>query len=369
MSKRGENIFKRKDGRWEARYIKCRETSGKIKFGYCYGKTYREAREKAARCKAALVNGSPQPGYSQRRFSFFCEAWLRDQKQRVKESSYVKYSSVLALHILPKLGACPPLKLNTGLVDRFRQELMDEGLSAATVRDTLVVLRSVLKFTAASFPGAFPALEIRYPKEPKKEARVLSVEEQRRFMACLRENMDECKLGILLALLTGLRVGEICALRWEHICLKDKLLRVEGTMQRLQNTEGGEAGKTKVVIGCPKSESSRRTIPLPDSVAALCAQLDPGDPEAFILTGTRAYMEPRKLQRRLKKLTEECGLEGVHFHTLRHSFATRCMEVGFEIKSLSEILGHASTSITLDRYVHASMEVKRDQMNRLAAAV
>ncbi len=369
MSKRGENIFKRKDGRWEARYVKSREVSGKIRFGYCYGRTYREAREKAARCKAALVSGVTQPACGQRRFSFFCEEWLRDQRQRVKESSYAKYSSILALHILPKLGACPPLRFSTGLVDGFRQELLDEGLSAATVRDTLVVLRSVLKHAAASYPGTFPAVEIRYPKEPKKEARVLSLEEQRRFMACLREDMDECRLGILLALLTGLRVGEVCALRWEHICLKDKLLRVEGTMQRLQNVGSEEPGKTKVVIGQPKSESSQRTIPLPDSVAALCAQFDPGDPEAFLLTGTRAFMEPRKLQRRLKKLTDACGLEGVHFHTLRHSFATRCMEVGFEIKSLSEILGHASTSITLDRYVHASMEVKRDNMNRLAAAI
>ena len=93
--------------------------------------------------------------------------------------------------------------------------------------------------------------------------------------------------------------------------------------------------------------------------------MNPQSPTAFVLTGTSDYMEPRTLQYRMEKYTAECGLEGVHFHTLRHTFATRCVEVGFEIKSLSEILGHANTTITLERYVHSSMELKRHNMNKL----
>lgn len=369
MARKGENIFKRKDGRWEARYIKGYELSGKIKYGFCYGKTYKEAREKAARCKAALLAGTPLPVTNNRhRFSFFCEEWLRLEKAKIKESTYVKYSTVLSLRILPKLGGCFPLGISTDLVEQFRQELLGEGLSPSTVRDTLVILRSVLKYAASQYPGTFPVVEIRYPKEQRKEARVLSVEEQHRFIACLREEMDMCKFGILLALLTGLRIGEVCALRWENISLRDRTIRVEATMQRLRDIDGEGGSKTKIVIGGPKSDSSIRKIPIPDSVAGLCGKYDPHSPAAFVLTGTRDHMEPRKLQRRLEKLTKECGLEGVHFHTLRHSFATRCMEVGFDIKSLSEILGHANTSITLDRYIHSSMEVKRNNMKLLAAA-
>ena len=121
------------------------------------------------------------------------------------------------------------------------------------------------------------------------------------------------------------------------------------------------------MIGTPKSNTSTRIIPLTDSLTVLCEQMKPEEPSAYVLTGTESYMEPRALQYRLKKYTNQCGLDGVHFHTLRHTFATRCVEVGFEIKSLSEILGHANTTITLEKYVHSSLELKRNNMNKLSA--
>ena len=300
MAKKGENIYKRKDGRWEARYVKGYEISGKIKYGSCYGKTYKEAREKAARCKAALLNSTPLPTTNnRRRFAFFCEQWLLLEKGKVKESTYVKYDSVMAKHIIPKLGGCFPLGINTMIVEQFKQELVGEGLSSKTVRDILAVLRSVLKYTAKQFPGAFPTVEISYPKEQKKEARVLSQEEQRRFVSYLETDMDECKFGILLALLTGMRIGELCALRWENISLRDRTLKVDATMQRIRDLEHTGQGKTKVVIGSPKSDTSTRIIPLTDSAARLCGQFDPHCPAAFILTGTQQFMEPRQVQKRL----------------------------------------------------------------------
>lgn len=368
MSKKGENIFKRKDGRWEARYIKGYELSGKIRYGFCYGKTYKEAKEKVTLCKAALLAGTPLPVTSNRhRLAFFCEEWLRQEKGTIKESTYVKYDTMLTKHILPKLGGCFPLGLSTQLIEQFKRELLEENLSSKTVRDILTLLRSILKYTAKQFPGIFPSVEICYPKEQKKEARVLSLEEQRRFISYLQTDMDECKFGILLAFLTGLRVGELCALKWENICLKNRTIRVNATMQRLRNLDCTGEGKTKVIIGSPKSETSIRIIPLTDEATRLCGQYDPHSPAAFLLTGTEKFMEPRQVQKRLAKYTKECGLDGVHFHTIRHTFATRCVEVGFEIKSLSEILGHANTTITLDRYVHSSMELKRENMDKLMA--
>lgn len=365
---KGENIFKRKDGRWEARYIRGYELSGKIRYGFCYGKTYREAKEKVTKCKADLLAGRPfQQSGIRHCFGYYCDEWLHNRKYTLKDSTYIKYDTMLNRHIKPKLGDCYPPGMTTELMERFKEELLiEQGLSPKTVKDVLVVLRSILNYTARQFDGAFPVIEISYPRESKKEKRILSLEEQTCFTEYLLKEMDECKFGILLALFTGMRIGELCALQWKNISLVDKCIRITCTMQRLRDLEADSGSKTKVVVGTPKSDSAIRIIPLTDCTAKLCRRMNPQNPAAFLLTGDSQYMEPRTLQYRLEKYTRECGLEGVHFHTLRHTFATRCVEVGFELKSLSEILGHSTTSITLNRYVHSSMELKRSNMNKLS---
>lgn len=369
MSK-GENIFKRKDGRWEARYIKGYELSGKIKYGFCYGKSYREAKEKVTQYKAAVINGKPiESGHTRHRFAYYCDTWLQSRRSKVKESTYVKYSTAIDRHIKSKLGSCFPLGITTAVIDDFTHELLfEDELAPKTVHDILVILRGILKYTASLFPNRFPIIEIHYPKTPKSETRVLSREEQDKFIAYLLADMDACKFGVLLTLFTGIRIGELCALQWEQISLQKKTIHICATMQRLRDSSGSGTTRTRVVIGSPKSDTSSRTIPLTDYAAELCGKMSPRSSAAFILTGTENYMEPRTLQYRMEKYTRECGLEGVHFHTLRHTFATRAVEVGFEIKSLSEILGHANTSITLNRYVHSSMELKRLNMSKMTAA-
>lgn len=366
---KGENIFKRKDGRWEARYIKGYELSGKIKYGFCYGKTYREAKEKVTKMKAALLKGAPiSANAAKHRFAFYCDEWLRFRKNKIRESTYIKYNTVLEKHIKPKLGGCFPAGITTGVIENFSSELLvDDELAVKTVHDILVVLHGILKYTAARFPGVFPSVEINYPKEAKKEMRVLSREEQSHLISYLSDDMDACKFGVLLALFTGLRIGELCALKWANINLRDKSIRIAATLQRLHDINMKSEGRTRIVIGDPKSDTSVRTIPMTESVTDLCRKMNPQNPSAYILTGTTDFMEPRTLQYRMEKYTGECNLDGVHCHTLRHTFATRAVEVGFEIKSLSEILGHATTAITLERYVHSSMELKRSNMSKLNA--
>ena len=164
--RKGENIFKRKDGRWEGRYIKGYELSGKAKYGFCYGKTYKEAKDKVSKCKAAIASGNPaQQSRSHRRFAFYCDEWLRFRKTKIKESTYVKYDAILEKHIKPKLGDCLPLGITTGLIDDFSKELLFESeLSAKTVHDILVMLHSIIVHTAQQFPGLFPTVKINYPK-------------------------------------------------------------------------------------------------------------------------------------------------------------------------------------------------------------
>lgn len=363
---KGENIFRRKDGRWEARYVKGEDPAGKLLYGFCYGKTYNEAKSKASALRASTGGAySRHSAYKEHRFAYYCDEWLKSCRPRLKESTCCRYGTALENHIKPGLGGFFPHEITAETAGAFTTALLNEGLAPKTVKDILIVLRLALRFSAQQLPGGLNEPEIVYPREPKKEARVLSLEEQTRLISYLAKDLDCCRFGILLAMFTGLRIGELCALRWENISLRERTVRVTSTMQRLKNE--GEGGRTRVAIGSPKSDLSARTIPLSDSAASLCRYMAVGDRSAYILTGTRDYIEPRTLQYRLKKYTAACGLEDVHFHTLRHTFATRCIEVGFELKSLSEILGHATTAITMERYVHSSMNLKRENISKLKA--
>lgn len=370
MSRKGENIYKRKDSRWEARYIKGYRPDGRVKYGYCYGKTYAEAKEKVNKLKAEMLTGIQSEKPNADRFEFYCDEWLRLNRSRVSESTFVKYTTITNKHIKAKLGSLQTTELSTVVAERFSHELLCvDMLSPKTVRDILSVLRSIIKYVTKHYPSLLSVVDIVYPKNPKKEMRVLTKEEQTRFVEFLSNDIDACKFGVLLSLLTGMRIGEVCALKWRDINLSERFIRVTHTMQRLKNLTAQNQVKTKILISDPKSDSSSRIIPLTSLALKLCTNQYVRNPEAFVLTGsTERYIEPRSLQNKLKKYTKECGLNGVHFHVLRHTFATRCVEVGFEIKSLSEILGHASPQITLERYVHSSLELKRQNMEKLIVA-
>lgn len=367
MSRKGENIYRRKDGRWEARYIKGHRLNGSIHYGYCYGKTYHEARDKMNQARFALMNNQPQSVHGRRkRLSDYCDEWLCLKRSSVKPATFVKYTTILEKYIKPDLGEYFSEAVSEILVEQFSYHLLHEkNLSQKTVRDILSVLNSILDYTVKQNPLA-RSVEIVYPRAEQKEMRVLTVEEQKRFTEYLLKDMDVCRFGVLLALMTGLRIGELCALKWGDISLEEKVIYVRHTMQRLKDLNPVSEEKTRIVTGGPKSGKSARVIPMNEDIANLCARWKKDNPDAYILTGKKEqFLEPRTLQYRMKLYTDACNLEGVHFHTLRHSFATRCVEAGFEIRSLSEILGHSSTRITLECYVHSSMRLKRANMEKL----
>lgn len=366
MSKKGENIYKRKDGRWEARYAKSRLDNNKIKYGYCYGKTYREAKEKAQTAKLQLFCECESESIIDcKSVSDFCDEWLKVNKNKIKESTFVKYSSALEKYIKPQLGFYSVTDLTALTLEKFSSELIFKNdLSAKTVRDILTLLKSILKYSAKQNTD-FIIPEIIYPKVEAKEISVLSVSEQSELIQYLSSGSDKKKLGVLLSLLTGLRVGEICALKCGDISIQNKTIKISSTMQRIKDVSSNST-KTKIIISSPKSTKSIRIIPLSGLALKLCEKLKTDNDNAFLLTGqTESFIEPRSMQNALKRYAKDCGICKIHFHTLRHTFATRCVEVGFEIKSLSEILGHSSIQVTLDRYVHSSIELKRQNMNKL----
>jgi len=364
--RRGENIYKRKDGRWEARYIKGRNEKGQLIYGSCYGKTYSEAKAKkrineTERCRSSTLPSKPVPSFER-----ICDEWLQHNHLRLKESTFVKYRSIVKKYIIPALGAYPLPEITTKQIGQFGTDLLSVyGLAPKTAKDILVVVHSILGYCSKQYPGKTAPVEVLYPKEDPKEMRVLSRQEQNDLTEYLLKDLDPCKFGVLLAMWTGMRIGEVCALQWKNVSLKEQYIRVDTAMQRLRNNDALSLSKTKIILSSPKTASSTRVIPMCDRILALCSKMDPGDPDTYILTGTKRYMEPRLLQYHFHRFVCDCHLEKVTFHTLRHTFATRCVEVDFEIKSLSEILGHANTTITLNRYVHCSMELKRENMKKL----
>ena len=291
------------------------------------------------------------------------------QRPRLKESTCSKYRNMLSLHILPAFGHMKLSSIDAATIEAFGAALMDRngsGLSPKNGKDILVLFHSILKYACRREEIRLPVAEVVFPRETKKEMRVLSEEEQTLFVGYLLRDPDPLRMGILLALLTGMRIGEICALRWGDLSREDRTVRIDRTMQRIQLSDGGRV-KTRVVIGEPKSESSKRVIPLTEQAYRLCVPFWQEDPLAYVVTGVAdRFAEPRLVQYHLKKIEEACGLEGLHFHALRHTFATRCIEVGVEMKTLSELLGHSGVKITMDRYVHSSLDFKRANMEKLS---
>lgn len=377
MPRRGENIYKRKDGRWEGRYVKGR-IQGKIKYGYVFAKTYREVKAKLSICKnpggTVEEHSTNQSSVHANLFSDVAGDWFASRKSSWKHSSAVKYGNIMDLYLLPEFSGQTVMEITREEVIRFGGKLLTaggrsgEGLSPKTVSGIISVLKNVLEYASLTQGVMVANLKDVSIRLPQKQMRILSRTEQQRLSDYLRGNLNPCNLGILVCLYTGLRIGEICAMKWEDVSFAEQYLYVHHTMQRLQIKEeknDGEA-RTSVVISTPKSDCSVRKVPIPEELFVLLKESRQAG-NKFLLTGMEcAYVEPRTMQNRFKAVANKCHIDGVNFHALRHTFATRCVELGFDMKSLSEILGHATVNITLNRYVHPSMELKQKNMNMLS---
>lgn len=372
MPKKGENIYKRKDGRWEGRYIRSHDAKGKAEYGYVYGKTYSEVKQKLLRMKVLPQHRSDKQGKKTITYSQLLDDWLRSSRLNTKESTYARYAHLIERHIKPHLGDSLLSQLTTQAIEDFIAAQLESGrldgcggLSAKTVTDILTVIKNTMEYARYNNYEIGCNLKKLSIKKKEKEMRVLTPMEQAALLKTLTDEMDLCKFGVILSLYTGIRIGELCALTWEDLCLSQSVLKVRKTMQRIQETEIGAIRKTKIIITEPKSKCSIREIPLPPFIVDMARPFSTS-PQAFVLTGdTKRFIEPRIMQNRFKSYVSESGIEKANFHATRHTFATRCVEVGFEIKSLSEILGHANVNITLNRYVHSSFELKCSNMNKL----
>lgn len=375
MPRKGENIYKRKDGRWEGRYIRDR-VNGKAKYGYVFAHSYKEVKIKLTNAKALLAsNTSATPVIASEllicSFSRASDEWIQANKSQWKESSTVKYINILNNHLLPEFGQRNITDIARTDIQAYISKLLmiggrnNTGLAPKTVNSIISVMKNIFEFAAETKQYTLISFNGLNVKQPQKQMRILSQTEQSLLTEYLLEESGNTDIGILLSLYTGLRVGEVCALKWEDISFRDRCIHVNKTMQRIQVNDNADH-RTEIIISAPKSECSVRDVPIPDKLLLMLQECQ-NAPNTYILTGKATlYVEPRTMQNRFKSTIKKAGIAPANFHALRHTFATRCIELGFDIKSLSEILGHASVNITLNRYVHPSMELKQKNMNMLS---
>lgn len=372
MAKRGLNIHKRNDGRWEGRYKTGVYSNGKTKYASVYAISYTEAKRKlvAAMTEEAVLQNKP----AEKRFREILYLWLCNNRLRQKGSTEYKYRTMIEKHIEPELGSLKlsqitPVVIHSFLERKLRAGRLDKkgGLSPSYVRSMSLIIQSAMEFAVSA--DFCPPLKISVSKPvlKKKELEILSKEEQARLEQYLSLREDPISLGVGISLYAGLRIGEVCALSWEDIDLEEGIFHIRHTISRVRNVDLYTDRRTVLILDTPKTKASVRDIPISSVLFSRLASAEKRASAGFVVSGTRSFLSPRTYEYRFHRLLADCGIKQVNYHVLRHTFATRCMEAGVDVKSLSEMLGHADAGITLNTYVHSSMEMKRTQLEKLHA--
>lgn len=354
MPRRGENIYRRKDGRWEGRYIADRRPDGRAHYRSVYGATYSDVRRKLANQREE--NQKQQLRGCTMTVNELLAHW-QSENNHIKSTSRERYRALIQKHIKPELGAHRVCDLTEEILNNFVDQKLKlgrldgkGGLAPKTVNDICVVVRSALKLARRKYRYSGKE-EIRTPAIKPKKIEIFSNWECSKISTAVLHNPTIDHLAYILCLETGIRLGEVCALRWSDIDFANGLLHIRRTAYRVNY-----GGYTELVIQTPKSTSAERTIPL---TAKMLSLLRPLEKTGYLLTGKETPMEPRTMQYRFQRFLRSLGIPNRNYHILRHSCATRCVEHGMDIKSISEILGHANVQTTLRMYVHPSIESKR----------
>ena len=370
MPKRGENIRKRKDGRWEARIIDFYKDNGKAHYKSIYGESYTAVKTLKKDFDLQKNKDINKKAIFQKSMTDICIEWFNKQKIKLKYSTQAEYYRTIHNHIIPYFKDIEPKNINNKTVQNFIGDKYNDGhgLSAKTICDKVTVLLQIIRYSEKEkYFSAFDYDDIDLPKIQTEEFKILTQEEEKKLDNYLKNNLTLENFGVILTKETGIRIGELCALKLDDLDLEKGTLNINKTIQRVKNLDKDATTKTKIIITAPKSKKSTRIIPLPDSIVVMAKNLYKNyGSDTYILTGTTKYIEPRILQKKFKQLMDDLEIKDITVHSLRHFFATKAVENGFDVKSLSEILGHASVRFTLEKYVRSSFELKRKHMNKMA---
>ena len=298
-------------------------------------------------------------------YSDWIYEWLIEKKEYIKESTYANYSNNIFNHIIPKLGNIYIQDLNHKIIQNFLLDLFKNGrkdglggLSEKTIKDITIIIKGSLRKAINEEKIRHFELTFNYPKDNKdSKIYILSKHEQNKLTNYVLENLTNRNIGLLISLYSGLRIGELCALQWNDIDFKKNILSVNKTIQRVY-IKDKDKNISKVIITTPKTKNANREIPINKEFLELLKQLrTKGDD--YIITGTNKYLEPRTYRKYFNKVLKQVKIKQFNFHSLRHTFATNCISLGVDYKTVSELLGHANVNITLNLYVHPRLSQKK----------
>lgn len=297
------------------------------------------------------------------KFKEVVKMWLLFKKVSIKKSTFYRYQYIVNKYILSYFK---DKRLHYFINYDFNVfiDYLSKNLSEKTVSDILIVLKGILKYIEKKYNYNYKIDLISIPKHKYNEIKTLESNEMFRLKNHCLSSLDYKEIGIAICLLTGMRIGEICALKWKNIDLDNKLIYIKQNLQRVYIGKN----KTKIIIDTPKTISSIRSIPISDKLLNVLQQIYKNNnfsKEAFFLTGNKKYIEPRYYQKFFKECLKQCKIKSYNFHVLRHSFATNCVKIGMDVKSISEILGHSDVKITLNRYIHSSIDTQKEYLNKL----
>lgn len=284
--------------------------------------------------------------------------WKDDKKKFVKASTYSAYCLLLTNHIIPFFGEKEEF-IETDVQDFVFQSL-DKGLSEKTIKDIIVVIKMIQKFGAKNKMMSLNQIDVSFPASSlKRELEIMSKDNQKKLFVYLKENFSFKNLGIIICLCTGLRIGELCALKWNSFNLEDNIIKVRHTVQRIYVVDE-EIKYTKVVVNEPKTKESNRDIPLSAELIKIIKPLmKVVNSDFYVLSNDEKPTEPRTYRNYYKKVLKQLDIPYLKFHGLRHSFATRCIESKNSVKTVSVILGHSNITTTMNLYVHPDNAEKK----------
>ena len=362
MPRRGENIYKRKDGRWEGRQLK---TDGK--YQYFYGKSYREVKERIKSYQENGKNITKKEIKALVTASSLFELWLDSEiSKRVKPSTYESYYHCLKKYIIPFYISRDYNQITENSVLEFVKFMHDDDSISQSYRRILTVYKTALREILSNTSDSPIILNhVKFPRTDQNEVQVFTMKEQCLIEKAVLSCPDKRTLGIVLCFYSGIRLGELCALKWSDFDFENGTLFISRTVSRTKNFSD-EDNKTILLIGTPKSRTSSRKIPLPSFLIIILNEYYKigGKDNCYFMTGSEIPIDPRAFQKLYKKILNKAGVTDRKFHAIRHTFATRALELNVDIKTISDILGHSNVSITMNIYAHSLMEQKKIAIDR-----
>lgn len=376
------SIRKRPDGIWEARFSVGVDITGKQIQRSLYGGTRTEVAVKLAQ-ELEKVNSGRYIDESDMQVKDFLPDWLSRKKTKIKPTTYDSYEQHIRIHILPVIGDKKLKDIKRKHIQEYYDLLYETGradkkggLSSASIVKVHNILHSAFEYAVNNqMISVNPTKDVAIPRTMEKERRVLTLEEQKAFIKALEG--DRLQAAFLLDISTGMRLGELLALTWDDINLSQKYLIVRRTLARIKNRYTKDE-KYKLVPQEPKTEKAKRLIPIPDSIVPVLMQhkdqqekekADAGDlyedKNIVFSTDTGRYIHPRNFMRSFYRIVEKAGIPRANVHSLRHTFATRMLELGESAKVVQELLGHKNITQTLNTYTHVLEDTKKSAMSKI----